>query len=100
MPVCSGAVMLRAQFGTGPSCPCALEPSCSEHSLEPCRHARVLWSRHAPSTVSGPSCPLAIMPKWSRAVMLTTHFVIAFEDVLPMEARKCSSHPRSGPHIG
>ena len=26
--------------------------------------------------------------------------MIAFEEVLPMQARECSSHPRSGPHIG
>ena len=52
MPKGLGAVMLRALFGNGPSCPSALEPSCSVHSLKLGRHARVHWSRHAP-------CPAA-----------------------------------------
>ena len=54
----------------GPSCPTALEPSCSEHSLKLGPHAQVVTSRHAHDP---------------------------FEEDLPMYARICSSHPTVGP---
>ena len=46
-----------------------------------------------------PVCIGAVMlhAQLHRAVMPE---LVAGPEVLPMQVRKCSSHPRSGPHIG
>ena len=51
--------------------------------------------------------PKAVMPVCIGAVMLHGQLhravmpeLVTGPEVLPMQARKCSSHPRSGPHIG
>ena len=69
--------LVGVQFETGPSCPRALEPSCSVHSLSWGRHACVHWGRHAPC------------PSWSQ-------------DQKSCQCRRVNAHPTSGrgPHIG